>query len=140
MRPAMRGATPQCEGQVRPPSADAECNASCNAHANLNAQCTPPQVRVTALQNVELAGRLVATLQANLPQLLYAQIALGQRVMQDARVVVDLGAQLPNVVGDAGLQAIACVTAAAQGAAQASARINVSVQASASVSGRVGAG
>src|SRR5436309_1655413 len=28
---------PKCEGYVRPPSADAECNASCRAHANVNA-------------------------------------------------------------------------------------------------------
>jgi len=130
---------PQCAGQVTPPSADAECNASCSAHANFNAQCTPAQVQAFAGQNVEMATRLAATLQANLPNLLYAQVALGQRVMQDARVVVNVGAQLPKVVGDAGMQAMACIAAAANGTVRASTRINVSVQASASVSGRVGA-
>lgn len=131
---------PQCEGQVRPPSADAECNASCNAQANLNAQCTPAQVQVYGAPSMDMANRLFATLQANLPNLLYAQIALGQRVMQDAQVVVQVGANLPKVVGDAGLEALACIGAAASATAQASARINVSVQASASVTGRVGAG
>jgi hypothetical protein len=131
---------PRCEGQVRPPSADAECNASCNAHANFNAQCTPAQVAVYGPQNVQMAARLMATLQANLPNLLYAQLALGQRVIQDAKVVVQLGGQLPKVVGDAGLQGMACIAAAANATARASARIDVSVRASASVSGRVGAG
>jgi hypothetical protein len=130
---------PECEGMVRPPSADAECNASCNAHANLNAQCTPAQVQVYGAPSADMANRLFATLQANLPNLLYAQMALGSRVMQDAQVLVQVGANLPKVVGDAGLEALACIGTAAQATAQASARINVSVQASASVSGRVGA-
>jgi hypothetical protein len=85
-----------------------------------------------------MAARLVATLQANLPNLLYAQWALGQRVSQDARVVVDVGAHLPKVAGNAGLQGLACIGAAANATVNASARINVSVQASASVSGRAG--
>jgi hypothetical protein len=87
-----------------------------------------------------MAGRLAATLQANLPALLHAQIALGKRMLGDVRVVVDVGAQLPKVVGDAGAQALACIAAGAHASVQASARINVSVEASASVSGRVGAG
>jgi hypothetical protein len=129
---------PQCAGQVKPPSADAECNASCNAHANLNAQCTPAQVQVYGQPNVDAANRLFATLYTNLPTLLYAQIALGQRVMQDAQVLAQVGANLPKVLGDAALSGMACVAAAVDATAAASARINVSVQASASVSGRVG--
>ena len=83
--------------------------------------------------------RLMATLQANLPTLLHAEIALGKRVIQDARVVVQVGAQLPKIIGDAGAQAVACVAAASSASVKASARIDVSVQASASVSGRAGA-
>jgi hypothetical protein len=130
---------PQCAGQVRPPSADAECNASCTAHANLSAQCTPAQVQVFGQPSVEMANRLFATLHTNLPNLMYAQIALGQRVMQDAQVVMQVGANLPKVVGDAGIEGLACIAASADAAARASASINVSVQASASVSGKVGA-
>lgn len=130
---------PQCAGQVRPPSADAECNASCTAQANLNAQCTPAQVNLFGQPTTDVAARLFATLHTNLPNLMYAQIALGQRVMQDAQVVVQVGANMPKVVGDAGLQGLACIGAAAEAAGRASASINVSVQASASVSGRVGA-
>ena len=131
--------SPKCEGSVRPPSADAECNASCQAHANVRAHCTPAQVQVQASQNTELAARLVASLQANMPMLLHAQIALGQRLAGDIKVVAQVGAQLPKIVGDAGLNALGCIAAGVKATAEASASINVSVKASASVSGRVGA-
>lgn len=131
--------SPRCEGHVTPPSADAECNASCNARASLQAECTPAQVTVSASQNTEQVARLIATLQANLPYLLKAEIGLGRRIVGDARTVVQVGAELPRVIGDAGAQALACVAAASSASVKASARINVSIEASASVSGRVGA-
>jgi hypothetical protein len=131
---------PRCEGYVQPPSADAECNASCNAHANFNASCTPAYVQVQGFQNTDMALRLAATLRTNLPLLLHAEIALGRRLAGDVRTVVDMGAQLPRVVGDAGAEGMACIAAASSASVQASARIDVSVQASANVSGRVGAG
>ncbi|MBW2524063.1 MAG: hypothetical protein JRI23_07805 [Deltaproteobacteria bacterium] len=140
---------PQCQAnmdaQARCASAcnvgiDNECNASCQAHANAQASCSPAQVTVQATQNAQLAGRLVQSLQANLPQLIHAQITLGQRLMEDARIVAQVGAELPKIVGDAGAQAAACIAAAAEASATASVRIQVSVRASASVSGRAGAG
>jgi hypothetical protein len=97
-------------------------------------------VNVQVNQNAEMAGRLAATLQANLPLLLHAEIALGRRLGGDIRAVVDVGGQLPRIIGQAGAQALACVAAAGSASVTASARINVSVQASASVTGRVGAG
>jgi hypothetical protein len=119
---------------------DAECRASCQAHANVNASCTPPQVNVQISQGAQAAGRLVQTLQANLPQLVHAQIVLGQRLLQDAKVVAQVGVQLRSTLGQAGAQALACIGAAADASATASVRIEVSVRASASVSGRAGAG
>jgi hypothetical protein len=130
---------PRCEGYVRPPSADAECNASCSARASFQAQCSPAIVNVQASQNTELVGRLAATLQAHLPELLRAEIGLGKRLIGDARAVVQVGGQLPKVIGEAGAQALACVAAASSASVKASARIDVSIRASASVSGRVGA-
>ncbi len=135
-----RWQAPQCAGHVRPPSADAECNASCNAHANVRAQCTPARVEAQASDNSELALRLVQSLQANLPMLLHAQISLGQRLAGDIRVVAQVGAQLPKIAGNAGLQGLACIAAGARATAEASVSIDVSVKASASVSGRAGAG
>jgi len=130
---------PHCEGSVRPPSVDAECNASCSAHADFNASCTPAQVQVEGMQNVDLAMRLVATLRANLPGLLQAEIALGRRLVGGVRTVVNVGVQLPRVVGDAGAEGMACIAAASSASVQASMRINVTIRASASVTGRVGA-
>lgn len=131
--------SPRCEASVTGPSADAECNASCKAHANAHASCQPAAVLVRPSVNNEQALRLAATLQANLPQLLHAQIALGGRMLNDARVVASVGAELPRIVGQAGAHAAACIAASAHATAQASARLNVTVSASASVSGRVGA-
>jgi hypothetical protein len=131
---------PKCEGYVRPPSADAECQASCSARADFQAQCTPAQVTVRANQNAEMAARLVGTLQANLPELIRAEVALGKRVAASAQVVVQVGAQLPKLIGNAGAQALACVAAASSASVKASARIDVTIRASASVTGRVGAG
>jgi len=132
--------SPKCEGYVQGPSASGDCQASCNARASLRAQCTPGQVNVAVNSNAEMGTRLAATLRANLPYLIEAEVGLGKRVLGDVKVVVDVGARLPKVIGDAGMQAVACVAAAAHASVQASARINVSVQASASVSGKVGAG
>jgi len=36
-----------CSGEVTPPSASAECEASAKAEAELNAECTPPSVDVS---------------------------------------------------------------------------------------------
>lgn len=129
---------PQCEGSVRPPSADAECNASCTAQANFRASCTPAEVYVQTWPDGQSAAMLAATLQANLPKLLHAEFALGKRLINDAQVVVQVGGQLPKIIGQAGLQALACVGAAADASVKASVRVQVSVQASASVSGRAG--
>jgi hypothetical protein len=131
---------PRCEGYVRPPSVDAECDASCRAHVNVTASCTPALVEVQSSANTDMALRLAATLRKNLPQLIHAQVALGKRLAGDAQAVAEIGAALPRIVGDAGVHALSCVASAADATASASVRIRVSVQASASVSGKVGAG
>lgn len=130
---------PKCEGYVRPPSVDADCKASCSARASFQAQCQPGSVNVHSSQNTEQVARLVATLTANLPDLLRAEIGLGKRVVGDARTVVQIGSALPRTLGDAGAEAMACVAAASSATVTASARIDVSIRASAHVSGRVGA-
>lgn len=130
---------PRCEAEVKAPKASAECKASCDAHASFKAQCEPGHVSVKADANVERVAKLAATLRANLPQLIKAQVGMGKRVLGDVETVVRLGAELPSAIGKAGAEAIACVAAGAQASAEASARIRVSVEASASVSGKVGA-
>ena len=131
---------PRCEGHVRAPSADAQCEASCNARAEIRAQCTPARVTVQASRSTADVARLGATLQANLPLLFHAERALGVRLTGSAETLARIGGELPNVLGDAGEEAMACTAAAADATLAASARIRVSVQASASISGRIGAG
>jgi hypothetical protein len=129
---------PRCNVNAKAPSVDAKCEASCKAHAEISAQCTPANVNVVAqAQGVADIERLVATLRANLPGLLRAQIGYGQRLFGAIEILVDAGADLPGVVADATAKGVACMSAASAVTVQAQASIRVSVQASASVSGRV---
>ncbi len=131
---------PKCEGYVQGPSADAQCDASCRAHASFRASCTPGAVNVQSNANTEMAARLSATLQRNLPLLIHAEYALGKRIYADAEMLAKVGAELPNSLGQAGAHAFACAAAGANASAQAMASLRVSISVSAKVSGRVGVG
>jgi hypothetical protein len=130
---------PHCAANVKAPSADAKCDASCKAHANLVAQCTEPKVNAQASVNAGEMPKLVATLQANLPALIKAEIAYGRRISGDVEALVQVGGELPSVIGDAGAHAAACIAASAEAVAHAQASLRVSVQVSAEVSGKVNA-
>lgn len=129
---------PKCDVAIKAPSADARCSGSCRAHANLTAQCTPPRVDVRASVETGEMGKLVATLRANLPALLTAEIAYGARIGADVQTLVRTGAELPQAFGQISAHAGACVAAAANACLSAQASIHVSVQASASISGKAG--
>lgn len=129
---------PRCDADVTGPSADAKCNASCKAHAEITAECTEPKVNVVASATTGDMAKLVATLQANLPVLIRAEIAYGKRIADDIKGLVKVSTELPSVIGQAGAHAAACVAASASAIVHAQASISVSVQASASVSGKAG--
>lgn len=129
---------PRCEADVKGPSADAKCDASCKAHADFKAQCTEGKVVVSASVNTGDFPKLVATLSANLPVLIKAQIAYGKRLAGSIQALVEIGGDLPKAVGDATTKGVACMSAAANSVVSAQVSINVSVQASASVSGKAG--
>lgn len=131
---------PKCEGYVQGPSADAQCDASCRAHASFRASCAPGAVNVQTSANTEMAARLTASLQRNLPLLIHAEYALGKRIYGDAEMLAKVGAELPNSLGQAGAHAFACAAAGANASGQAMASLRVSVSVSAKVSGRVGVG
>ena len=130
---------PHCAVQVKAPSADAHCDASCKAHASFTAQCTEPKVNAQASLNAGQIPQLVATLEKNLPALIRAELAFGERIGGDIKVLVQVGGDLPNALGEIGAHAGACIAASANAVVQAQASISVSVQASASISGKVGA-
>ena len=130
---------PKCDVAVRGPSADGHCEGSCKAHADLTAQCTEARVNVRAQVNTGDMGKLVATLQANLPALVRAEIAYGSRIVGDIQTLVQTGAELPNALGQLTGHAAACLGAAANACVSAQASLRVSVQASASISAKAGA-
>lgn len=130
---------PRCEAEVKPGSVEAECSANCEASANVRASCQPPKLDVQTSASAEAMTTLVATLKANLPALIQAQLRLGKQLAGDIKIVVDTGNKLRGQLEGAGGKAFACVSAAVTAMAQASVKINVSVKASASVSGKAGA-
>lgn len=130
---------PRCEADIQAPRVEGRCDASCEAYAQLEASCTPGRVDVRTSANTERVVALVATLRQNLPPLIRAQVAIGKRLIGNARTLVEVGADLPDVMAEAGGRAMACVGAAADAAATATATFNVTVQASAQVTGTVGA-
>jgi hypothetical protein len=130
---------PRCEVDARAPSADAKCDASCKAHVEITAQCTPSRVTVQGAAAVADVARLIATLQANLPALITAQIGYGKRLAGDIQALVDVSGDLGRILGDVGAHATACIGAAGSELFEAQASIRVTVSVSASVSGRVGA-
>jgi hypothetical protein len=130
----------QASGSARgAASADARCTGACKAHADLTAQCTEPRVNVQAQVNTGEIGNVVATLERNLPPLIKAQVAYGQRIAGDVEVLVRTGAELPRAFGELTAHAGACVAAAANASVSAQASLRVSVQASANVSAKAGA-
>lgn len=130
---------PKCEGHVTPPKVDADCKASCKASVKFAAQCTKPQLEVKTSGNAQAMAKVVASLSANLPVLVAAQIKIGKEIAGDVQTMVKLGGELRGKLKGAGEKAIACVTASATAIASASVSINVSFKASASVSGAASA-
>lgn len=130
---------PRCEVEVEQSKVKADCSANCEASAKFRASCQPPKLEVTTSAQGEAMTTLVATLEANLPALIQAQLRLSKQLAGDIKIVINSGKQLQGQLGSAGGKAIACVSSAVGALAQASIKINVSVKASASVSGKAGA-
>jgi hypothetical protein len=131
---------PKCDLQGRAPSADARCDGSCKAHADLTARCTEPRVKMHGNVETGELAKVAATLERNLPVLIKAQIAYGDRIADDVQMLVRTGAELPSAFGHLSSRAAACIAAAANATASAQASLRVSVQASASVSAKAGMG
>ncbi|MBM4356490.1 MAG: hypothetical protein FJ096_00110 [Deltaproteobacteria bacterium] len=133
---------PACEGKLEPPKCDldADCQAGCNAQAQLQAECTPPEIKVTVDGGV--SGKLGSTLETNLPALYTAAVDQGQKVIEAA---VDV-AERSGPAAAAVLDSVGCVAqfganvaAQFEAAATASVSVSVSIEASASVSTKAGA-
>jgi modification target Cys-rich repeat protein len=130
---------PKCAVAMKAPSADARCEGNCKADANLRAECTPASVRVESAISAGEMPKLVATLQANLPALIQAEVKYGARIADDIKILVQTGSELPSAFGQLSARAGSCIAAAANATLRAQASIRVSVEASASISAKAGA-
>lgn len=146
---------PKCSGEVKPPEMSADCKAHCDANVQAKADCKPAQVglTVTGAADAQMATKLKATLEKNLPLVLKVAIGMGDRAAKVAgqvQAVVD-GAQatVKEVVAKGGAgaamttgQLTACLGDTFKGALGAAgsikANVNVSVNVQASASGSAG--
>jgi hypothetical protein len=125
----------RCSAFCAPSASD--CAALCNAQAALYAECTLPAVSVLASSEAAEVVRLVQTLEQHLPALLFAEVALGKRLVEQAGTLVALSASLPRDLGNAGPRGIACVTLAAALIGKAATRLNGVIGASSAATARL---
>ncbi len=145
---------PRCTGEVKPPSASAECTASCDARVSANLECKPAKLAVVieGAADAKAAAAYKAALQKNLPVIAKVAIGMKDHAIRAAGNVKAVVGGVKSVVaslkakGGAAARLAACVAAPFQAAlaAAASIQVNVSVsvevQASASASGSAKAG
>lgn len=133
---------PTCTGEVRAPQASADCQASCDARLNAKVECKPGKLNVSvagsADSNIpERAARLRAAIESGFDTVLTARAKLS-RMGASGKAIVKTAGDLPNAVGELGLNAAACVTQAAAILPRATASVSVSVEVSASLSASAG--
>jgi hypothetical protein len=132
----------KCDGKFEPLSCkggelkggckvEAKCDANCEASASAKAECTPPEVSFNVKGNVE--ARYIASLKANLPNLLVVFQARGEAFVSLIGKVS--GSVVASVDGDIGVKGIACLNTLASGISKSGAQMTASVQASGSVVG-----
>ena len=136
---------PRCYGEVRAPSADAECEASCDASFSAEAECTPGSAEVHFAGDIdsnleEKANRVRAAIGAGWAEL--------QMIKRKLKIVVASGAHLKDAaanlqgvgrqVAAASLCLAEAFTAVPAAMSQVSVSLEVSVEVSASASASAG--
>jgi hypothetical protein len=129
---------PKCNGKFTPPSgkcqASANCSGSCDASASAKAECTPPQVGITASAGFEAK---IAALQKWLPKIY--EIIEGRLVVLNGQIkgLAEVSGNLKaGLSGDA--KAVFCIVPAVAAVGTAGENIAATVTAAASISGKVG--
>jgi len=108
---------PVCESIVTPPKCtiDESCFESCRTNVAAKAVCDPPQVKLIA--DVKAGGdieKLVATINANLPNVVAKAEAEGKLVVKIGADLVTTGTAVLNASGDLDGKSLGCATAAAK--------------------------
>lgn len=128
---------PKCTGELTPPSAqcqgEASCNGSCEASASAKAECKPPAVEIIATGSID--AQAVATLKANIPTIIAIFKVRGQLLLDNVNAIASISAQLDG--GDFSAKAAACLIPIGNAIGQAVANIDASVKATASISGEL---
>ena len=132
---ADQGRRAQCEAGC-PPS-DSACTLGCAAGGDIYASCTLPAIAIEPTVSSGRAARVAAALRAHLPQLLYAETALGRRLLGHVQTLAKVGAQLPPVVQKAGVYGMTCLVASAALSAEAGSRIQAVLEGSVAVTRRL---
>jgi hypothetical protein len=121
----------RCDSACASSVGDAECNLLCRAQSELYARCSLPSVTVAASSSVEVVVRLARTIEENLPSLLYAEMAMGRRLVQHVETIVAMSTHLPNDVKASGERGVACTALAATLTVKAAGRLHFVVDTSA---------
>jgi hypothetical protein len=106
---------PKCKGELKSPGelgceADASCTGSCQASASAKAECREPAVELTS----SLDPKIIASLKLNLPKIYALAGARGKLLTDNAKAVVDFGADFSGKIDVSELspKAVACAVPA----------------------------
>jgi len=122
---AWRRCAARCDARCDP-----TCSVACRVHAQVHADCTSAHVRVRAMQGADLpyADRLIATLQANLPTMVHAQLAMGERLAPEIAALQQAGRAAGVNLRES--KAADCLAASRSEIANATKRTRLSIRAS----------
>lgn len=138
---------PKCEGGKLEIDCDvdADCKANCEASASAKADCKPPELNITAKvagsATVEAQAQIeagIASLKANLPNLLVVLKARGENFAAGIKGSVSAGAKLTANAGDLSGEAVFCLPPIVAAIADASADFGAAFKASGKVVASVG--
>lgn len=113
---------------------DAKCDANCDASVSAKAECTPPALKITAAAGIE--AKYLASLEANLPQLIVVFKARGEAFV--GLITQVSGSLAGSVSGDIGVKGLACLNTVGAQVGAAVGQMKGAVEGSASVVASVG--
>lgn len=142
----------KCEGEFEAPKCeggklelacdvDAECEANCEASASARAECTPPSIEigVTGKSTAEVTAA-IASLRANLPNLLVVFQARGEAFAAGIQASVTAGGKMAGKLGDISGEAVLCIPPIVEALGDASGDFKAAFDASGEVAVSVGIG
>jgi hypothetical protein len=140
---------PKCEGGKLELAceASADCKANCSASASAKAECTPPSLNIVAMASGTITADVqaqmdiaIASLKANLPNLLVVVQARGTAFTAGITASVQAGGRLTASIPDLSVKAGACVPAIVAAIASASGNFTAAFEAAGEVTAAANVG